>query len=93
MFIHWFCSPYCVCAGGGCVGSLYYGMALGVLSTFDIHLAEEERASCCSVIVLCLFCSLFLPHGAMVGLQYVSVVLSGHTHLLFIGFASMIKWL
>ena len=57
MFIHWFCSPYCVCGGGGCVGSLSCGVALGALSSFTIILLRKRELV--AVQLLCCACFLF----------------------------------
>ena len=52
---------------------------------FCNHLEEEEKAGC-FVIVLQMYCyykcSVAIPHGPWVGLQYVIVVFPDHTHLL-----------
>ena len=61
--------------GGG--GVLCLCFVAWILVSFRVinHFAEEKRASCFTVIVLCLW------------------LFSGHTHLLFIVFASVIKFL
>ena len=56
-------------------------------SQFCNHLEEEEKVGCFAIIVLQMYgyykCSVALPHGAVVSLQYVIVVYPHHTHLLF----------
>ena len=57
MFMHWLCSPYCVCGGGGCVGSLSCDVALGVLSSFTIILLRKrELVAYMHCVVAVLFC-------------------------------------
>ena len=53
---------------------------------FCNYLAEEERAGCFTLIAFLLpcgcYCSLSLPHSAVLGLQCVIVAFSCHTRLL-----------
>ena len=72
-----------LCVGSLCVGFLFSGVVLSVLSSFSNHLVEKERAGCFTLIVLWLsvFCVLFLPVRE-VGLQSVLVAFPCITQIL-----------
>ena len=71
---------------GVCKCSLFCCTLLYVPSSFCNHLDGEERDACFAwfVFLVSRGCCVALPRGAMVCLQFVIVVFTEYTHLLFL---------
>ena len=68
--------------GGGCVGYLFCGQVLGVLSGLAVVLLRKGEQPGCFVLLIVLWLPVFSVSSSSVGLRSVIVALPGHTRLL-----------